>query len=162
MSPNHQPLAQPSLILVLENIRSVHNVGALLRTADGMGNIAVWTIGYTPRPDHERVQKTALGAEKAVKWEYHPTTRMACESLKQSGYTIWALEITEDSNPLPSLTQRPEKLALILGHEVDGVSDEALSYCEQAVHIPMQGIKESLNVSIAGGIAMYALIYQAQ
>lgn len=141
-------------IIVLDNVRSMENVGSFFRTADAFRIEAVYLCGITARPPHREIHKTALGADESVDWKYFETTSEACECLKSAGYRIFAVEQVENSIKLDNFTA-PEKSAYIFGNEVDGVDDEVLKYCEQAVEIPQEGTKHSLNVSVSGGIIMY-------
>lgn len=141
-------------ILVLPNIRSGHNVGAIFRTADGAGVDKLYLTGYTPCPPHVQVDKVSLGAEKWMPWEYRKQPGKLLKELKQMGYTIVALEQTKTSQNI--FDWKPKfPLVLVLGNEKNGVSKTLLKYCDQAVEIPMRGKKNSLNVSVAAGIAMY-------
>lgn len=158
----------PEIIVIAHNIRSTHNVGALFRTAEGFGVTKLLITGYTPYPTTpgdtrlphiaqkltSQIHKTALGAEEIVPFEYHETLDL--ESLKQQGYSIVALEQAKHSIPLQTYI-RPEKVALLLGEEVAGISQEYLDACDTIVEIPMFGKKESFNVSVAAGIALYQL-----
>jgi tRNA G18 (ribose-2'-O)-methylase SpoU len=159
-----------SLVVVAHNIRSTHNVGAILRTADGLGVDRCYLTGYTPYPKLENdkrlphlsakidaaISKTALGAEKMVPISQFDDVDEAIAELRASGYRILALEQTTDSIDLTKY-KAPEKVALVLGEEVAGIPEHLLELCDEAVVIPMKGKKESFNVSVAAGIAMYAL-----
>ena len=144
------------IIIVLDNVRSMENVGSFFRTADAFRIKAVYLCGITARPPHREIHKTALGADLSVDWKYFETTAEACEHLKSSGYRIFAVEQVEGSIMLNDF-KTPEKSAYIFGNEVEGVDDEVLKYCEQAIEIPQEGTKHSLNVSVSGGIIMYHL-----
>jgi len=144
------------VIIVLDNVRSMENVGSFFRTADAFRIESIYLCGITARPPHREIHKTALGADESVDWKYFETTAEACEHLKASGHRIFAVEQVEGSIMLNDF-QTPEKSAYIFGNEVDGVDDEALKYCEQAIEIPQEGTKHSLNVSVSGGIVMYHL-----
>ncbi|MBQ7533058.1 MAG: RNA methyltransferase [Bacteroidales bacterium] len=144
------------VIIVLDNVRSMENVGSFFRTADAFRIEAIYLCGITARPPHREIHKTALGADESVDWKYFETTAEACEHLQTMGYGIFAVEQVEGSIKLDDFTT-PEKSAYIFGNEVDGVDDEVLKYCEQAVEIPQEGTKHSLNVSVSGGIVMYHL-----
>jgi tRNA G18 (ribose-2'-O)-methylase SpoU len=146
--------------LILENIRSAYNVGAIFRTADGAGVSKIFLIGYTPAPvdrfgrTQPEIDKTSLGAIKTVEWEYAAETTTVLERLKQEGCVIVAVEQTKGSIPLRAFV-KPEKVAYIVGNEIDGVSAAATQYADRTVEIPMLGTKESLNVSVAAGIVLY-------
>jgi len=146
-------------VLVLPNIRSAHNVGAMFRTADGAGVDKIYLVGYSPCPPHPQLDKVSLGAEKWITWEYCRQTSRLLKQLKKEGYNIVALEDTKNSRNL--FTYRPKfPLALIVGNEKTGVTKAVLKYCDKAVKIPMRGRKTSLNVSVAAGIAMYYISHQ--
>jgi tRNA G18 (ribose-2'-O)-methylase SpoU len=156
------------IILIAHNLRSTHNVGSLLRTAEGMGVKKVILSGYTPHPIHENdrrlpheagkiardINKTALGAENSVKWEFHPDILPVLGKLKKDGYLVAAIEQTEDGHLLHKY-HPPHKIALLVGREVDGVEKEILDACDTALEIPMFGKKESYNVVQAAAMALY-------
>jgi len=158
------------LIVIAHNIRSAHNIGAILRSSDGFGVGRVYVTGYTPYPTvpgdtrlpHIRdkltrtIAKTALGAEKTMPITPHADIAALLHDLKQEGYRIAALEQSDRSIMLPDY-QPPDKLALLLGEEVHGVTQNLLNLCDDVLEIPMKGHKESFNVSVATGIALYAL-----
>lgn len=144
------------LVIVLDNIRSMHNVGSIFRTADGFLASGIFLCGYTPQPPHRDIQKTALGATETVDWIYFPTTLEAVQQLKSEGYRIYAIEQVEGSIMLDRFESNPEeKYAVILGNEVTGVDEEVLKLCDGAIEIPQEGMKHSLNVSIAAGIVAW-------
>jgi len=144
------------LSILAENIRSVHNVGAIFRSADGFGAEKIFLTGYTAYPPREDLHKTALGAEKSVPWEYSSDPLEVAERLKTRGVTLAALEQTDDALSIYRISwQFP--LCLIVGNEVTGISDELINLADLAVEIPMQGIKQSLNVSVATGVAGYEI-----
>ncbi|MCB9800490.1 MAG: RNA methyltransferase [Candidatus Omnitrophica bacterium] len=141
---------------VLNNIRSLHNVGSIFRTADGVGIEKLWLCGITGIPPSNKISKTALGAEKEVPWEYRQDPCALLRELKSSGYTIVFLEQTLKSRPYQSFIPAADRpIALVLGNEISGVGDELLPLCEQAIEIEMSGFKNSLNVTVAFGIAAY-------
>lgn len=141
-------------VVVIPNIRSGHNVGSIFRTADGAGVDKIYITGYSPRPPHKEIAKVALGAEFSVPWEAVKNTTPLLKKLKKQGYQIVALEQTPKSGKL--FTWKPVfPLALVLGNEVLGISKNILKYCDEVVEIPMRGKKKSLNVSVAGGVAIY-------
>lgn len=145
------------LIVVLDNIRSRENVGSIFRTADAVGVSKIYLCGITPQPPHEKIAKTALGAENTVPWEYSKQTWRLLDSLKKQGTTIVALEKTSGAKDIFSFQSSGKKIALVLGNEVKGLSPKTLSQADEAVSIPMVGQKESLNVAVAFGVAIYAL-----
>ncbi len=140
--------------LILPNIRSAHNVGAMFRTADACAVDQIFLVGYTPVPPRPDIAKVALGAETWMKWKQYKNLKTLVKNLQKKGIMLVALEKTESSQDI-SLSKFQFPLALIVGNEVDGVDPEVLKLCDQTVHIPMLGKKGSLNVSIAAGIAMY-------
>lgn len=139
---------------ILNNIRSLYNVGAIFRTADGAGLEKLWLCGITGCPPHSRIAKTALGAQEALPWEYRKDVLTLTYELKSQGYQIVLLEQIQESIPYDQLTLRLP-VCLILGNEITGVSDELLELCDQAVEIEMRGVKNSLNVAVAFGIVSY-------
>lgn len=147
------------IVVVLDNIRSMHNVGSVFRTADAFLIEAIYLCGYTPQPPHRDIHKTALGATETVHWRYYATTSEAVEELRNQGYEVFAVEQVTDSIPLNQLYQEPnEKIALIFGNEVNGVDAAVLPMCKGSIEIPQFGMKHSLNVSIAAGIVLWELV----
>lgn len=158
----------PEIIVIAHNIRSTHNVGAIFRTSEGFGVAKIILSGYTPYPritadtrlPHiadkltDQIHKTALGAETMVPFEY--TEQPPLVNLKKQGYRIVALEQSDTSILLPDY-HPPQKVVLLLGEEVHGITPELLALCDDTIEIPMKGQKESFNVSVAAGIALYAL-----
>ena len=145
---------------MLHNIRSAYNVGSIFRTADAAGISKLYLCGYTPTPLNEKVKKTALGAEKSVPWEHFRQTWRLLEKLKKEGVQIIALEQTKKSVDYRLFKPRLP-LALVLGNEIKGLNPAILKYCDQAIEIPMGGKKESLNVSVAAGIAVFKIAERA-
>jgi tRNA G18 (ribose-2'-O)-methylase SpoU len=148
---------------LLDNIRSAWNVGAIFRTADCLGVDKLYLCGITPTPENESVQKTSLGAESSVKWEYARNALLVAERLKAEGVRLWALEQDARSNPLGKTDaeanrETNQRMVLIVGNEVTGVDPALLDLCERIVHIPMRGSKRSLNVEVAFGVAVSALV----
>jgi 23S rRNA (guanosine2251-2'-O)-methyltransferase len=147
------------VIVVLDNIRSMHNVGSVFRTADAFLMEAIFLCGYTPQPPHRDIQKTALGATESVDWIYYPKTIDAIADLKQRGYKVYGIEQTEASIPLQKFTAPGgEKLAIVLGNEVEGVDQTVLQHVDGSIEIPQLGMKHSLNISVAAGIVMWKLV----
>ena len=142
------------IIIVLDNIRSLSNVGAFFRTADAFRIKELLLCGITACPPHREIHKTALGADETVRWRYFETTEAACKALKSEGYRIFAVEQVEGSMPLQDFEFEPNT-AYLLGNEVEGVSDKALPYCEGAIELPQEGTKHSINVSVCAGIVMW-------
>lgn len=158
----------PEIIVIAHNIRSTHNVGAIFRSSEGFGVSKIILSGYTPYPQMQKdsrlphisrkltdqIHKTALGAEDIVPFEYQEQPDIA--TLKAAGYTVVGLEQDKRSIMLPDY-HPPEKLVLLLGEEVKGITDNMRGVCDDLIEIPMVGKKESFNVSVATGIALYAL-----
>lgn len=145
------------LFVILHNIRSCYNVGSVFRTSDALGVEKIFLGGYTPNPENNSaIKKTALGAENMVKWEAHRQTHRILKKLKSQGITIVALELTAKSIDLEDFEPN-FPFALLLGNEVTGLSSAMLKYADYVVQIPMLGEKESLNVSVSYGIAMYTM-----
>ena len=146
------------VIVVLDNIRSMHNVGSVFRTADAFLIQGIYLCGYTPQPPHRDIHKTALGATETVEWRHFSATADAIRALKLDGYTVLAVEQTEGSMRLNALAPAfPGPLAVVFGNEVSGVDSAALALCDGSVEIPQWGMKHSLNVSIAAGIVLWEL-----
>jgi 23S rRNA (guanosine2251-2'-O)-methyltransferase len=159
--------------VVAHNVRSTHNVGSIFRTCDGFGVQHLYISGYTPYPEVENdtrlphilqkltadISKTALGAEKTVPFSYISHIASTLDAFKAHGYKIVGLEQDESAIALPEFTPS-DKIILILGEEVDGISAELRQKCDQFIEIPMKGQKESFNVSVAAGIALYGLAYR--
>ncbi len=149
-------------ILILENIRSSHNVGAIFRTADAVGISKIYLAGYTPAPldrfgrERTDVAKSALGAEKSIPWQQVSLVGPLLTALKEDGYIVVALEQTLNSVDYKTIAPS-EKVAVIVGNEIDGVSKEALALADLVAEIPMCGEKESLNVSVATGVLLFRL-----
>lgn len=144
------------LTVILDNVRSLHNVGSIFRTCDGIGAEKLWLCGITAAPPHGGLTKTALGAEDRVPWEYSPDLVPVIKKLKASGHAIVALEQTDESRLYQDY--RPAgPVCLIVGNEIQGVADEAVALCDASLEIGMFGVKNSLNVSVAFGIVAYHL-----
>jgi 23S rRNA (guanosine2251-2'-O)-methyltransferase len=147
------------VIVVLENIRSMQNVGSVFRSADAFLVEAIYLIGYTPQPPHRDIHKTALGATETVTWKYFPKTADAIAELKAEGYKIYGIEQAEGSILLQDFQRNEEdKIALIFGNEAEGVAQETLLECNGCIEIPQLGMKHSLNISVAAGVVMWELV----
>jgi 23S rRNA (guanosine2251-2'-O)-methyltransferase len=147
------------VILLLENVRSMHNVGSIFRTADAFLVEEIYLCGYTPRPPHRDIHKTALGATETVKWEYAEKALDAVQVLKKRGCQILCVEQVTGSIPLQDLKlQDLGRIVFIFGNEVDGVSEALLKICDASIEIPQFGTKHSLNVSIAAGIVLWEMV----
>ena len=155
------------LVVVLDNVRSQHNVGAVFRTADAMRIAGVWLCGICCCPPNQELHKTALGAEETVDWRYFKETIDAVRELQLQGYTVYAVEQAHDSLTLEEAAEQIAdcrlqiadclKIAVIFGHEVFGVQQEVIDLCTQCIEIPQYGTKHSMNVSVTAGIVMYRL-----
>lgn len=146
------------IIVVLDNVRSMHNVGSVFRTADGFLIEAIFLCGITPQPPHREIHKTALGATESVDWMYFSNTMEAVIQLKQNGYIVYAVEQTEGSISLEQFsTDKENKIAVVFGNEVEGVGNDVLQLTDGCIEIPQQGMKHSLNISIAAGIVLWEL-----
>jgi len=142
------------LVVVLDNVRSLHNVGSVFRTADAFRVEAVYLCGITSAPPSAEIHKTALGAEDAVAWRYFEQTADALAELRSRGYRLAAVEQATDS-VAPADFDFSGKTAVVLGHEVKGVGQEAIDLCDACIEIPQHGTKHSLNVSVAAGIIIW-------
>jgi 23S rRNA (guanosine2251-2'-O)-methyltransferase len=145
--------------IVLDNVRSMNNVGSMFRSADCFGVEKVCLCGITAKPPHRDIHKTALGAEESMDWTYHENTAELCQVLKQEGYTLVAVEQVEGSVSLSDFKLEADKrYAIIFGNEVDGVSDDVLKFCDACLEIPQYGTKHSFNVSVCAGIVLWELL----
>jgi 23S rRNA (guanosine2251-2'-O)-methyltransferase len=150
--------AKNSIIVVLDNVRSMHNVGSVFRTADAFLVEGICLCGYTPQPPHRDIHKTALGATETVDWIHFSSSMEAMEELKRRNYKVFAIEQTEGSTSLEKFhSEVDEKIAVVFGNEVEGVNNEVLKICDGCVEIPQFGMKHSLNISVAAGIILYKL-----
>ena len=157
------PAATPGFSALLDNIRSIHNVGSMFRTADGAGIAILHLAGITATPEHPKLAKAALGAEDRVAWTYTPNAIDLALRLKREGHTLVALEATPEARPLFA-ARAPEanmSLVLVVGNERAGVDPGILRLCHCVVCLPMHGVKRSLNVAVAFGIAAYHLRFAA-
>ena len=147
------------LVVILDNIRSMHNVGATFRTADAFLVEKIILCGITPQPPHREIHKAALGATESVEWEHEEDINSTINSLRGNGYEIIGIEQTTDSKMITDFEiDRSKKYAIILGNEVEGISDEALQNIDTFLEIPQLGTKHSLNVSVCGGIVMWEFV----
>ena len=154
-------LAKLPIVIVLDGIRSLNNVGSFFRTADALGAERILLCGITGTPPHRDIRKTALGAEDSVAWSAYPNIADGLAQLITEGYTICAVEQTSQPTWLPSFAPAAgSKVALVFGNEVDGVSDGALALADMALEIPQMGMKHSLNVAVAGGIVLWHVSQQ--
>lgn len=143
--------------VVLHNIRSNYNVGSIFRSSDGAMIEKLFLCGYTPHPPRKEILKTALGATESVNWEYTKNTLDVIKQIKSLGLKIVALELTDRSIPYYDFNKIDFPICLVVGNEISGVSQEILDHCDYAIEIPQYGIKQSLNVAVAYGIAIFKL-----
>lgn len=149
------------LVVVLDHVRSLHNVGSVFRTSDAFLVESVFLCGITAVPPHPEIHKTALGAEDTVAWQYREDTCQAVTELKEAGYTVYAIEQVEGSLSLPELRlDKHQKYAVVLGNEVKGVQQSVVDLCHQSVEIPQFGTKHSLNVSVTAGLVIWDFFKQ--
>lgn len=147
------------IIVVLENIRSAYNVGSVFRTCDAFLIEAIFIIGYSAKPPHKEIKKTALGAEDTVEWKYFRTTAEAIDELKIKKYTVYAVEQAEGSYKLHAANfKQNEKIAVVFGNEVTGIEQSTILLCEGCLEIPQFGMKHSLNIATAAGVVLWELI----
>lgn len=147
------------IIVVLENIRSAYNVGSVFRTSDAFLVTAIYIVGYSARPPHKEIKKTALGAEEAVDWQYFKTSAEAVEELRHEGYRVFAVEQASHSVALQQFScSTDERVAVIFGNEVTGVEDSTLLLCDGCIEIPQLGMKHSLNIATAAGVVLWELV----
>ena len=146
------------IVVVLENVRSMHNVGSVFRTSDAFRIEKICLCGYTPRPPHRDINKTALGATETVEWAGHEDGLSAVAQLKEQGYSVYAVEQVHNSISLESFNYKPgEKIAVVFGNEAEGVSEELIAACDGCIEIPQFGSKHSFNISVAAGIVLWEL-----
>lgn len=146
--------------VVLDNVRSEMNVGSVMRTADAFLIERIVLCGITPQPPKPEIHKTALGAEKSVAWQYYPTTLEAIENLKRDGYQICSIEQVHNSVSLEQfIVEKGQKIAVVMGNEVKGVSQEVVDASDMCVEIPQHGTKHSLNISCCAAIVMWHLYH---
>ena len=144
-----------SLVLVLDNVRSMNNIGSVFRTADAFLLEGIYLCGVTAQPPHREIQKTALGATETVNWKHFETTIDAVNSLKAKGYKVYAVEQADQSIMLDKFTPAEGKIALVFGNEVNGVDQAVIDICDACVEIPQFGTKHSLNISVSVGIVVW-------
>ncbi len=152
------------LVVVLDNVRSMHNIGSVFRTSDAYVVEKVVLCGITAQPPHPDIHKSALGAEFSVDWEYYADTNEAVAALKAQGYEVWAIELAENSVMLQDFFNRttphssfliPHSYAVVLGNEVKGVQQSVIDQCQGCIELPQFGTKHSLNVSVTAGIVIW-------
>ena len=150
------------LVMVLDNVRSMHNIGSVFRTSDAYLIEKVILCGITAQPPHPEIHKSALGAEFSVDWEYYADTNEAVAALKSEGYEVWAIELAENSIMLDQFsTLKPQlstqKIAVVMGNEVKGVQQSVIDQCKGCIELPQFGTKHSLNVSVTAGIVIWEM-----
>ena len=151
------------IVVVMDNIRSMHNVGSVFRTSDGFLIDGICLCGFTPQPPHRDIHKTALGSTETVDWVYYENTVNAVHDLKAKGFKVFAIEQTEGSISLEKFKQiHPEAIAhpmaFIIGNEVDGVDQNVIALCDGVIEIPQWGMKHSLNISVAAAIVLWEFV----
>ncbi|MDN3687270.1 RNA methyltransferase [Cyclobacterium jeungdonense] len=155
--------AKNPIVLILDNVRSLNNVGSAFRTADAFLVEKIYLCGITGTPPHREIHKTALGATESVSWEYQENTLDLVRELRRSGYQICVLEQASHSLPLNRFQPKPDQAyALVFGNEVFGVEEEVLEHADQVLEIPQLGTKHSLNISVSIGIALWDLVNKTQ
>jgi 23S rRNA (guanosine2251-2'-O)-methyltransferase len=159
MSPEEFKEAEKMpLIIVLDNVRSAYNVGSVFRTCDAFPVQALYLCGITCYPPHKEILKTALGSHETVVWKKFTTTLEAVEELKQMGYKVFAIEQAEESlslNDVDKQQLKNSKIALVFGHEVDGVHQDVMNVCDGCIEIPQGGTKHSLNIAVSAGVVLW-------
>lgn len=152
-----QPANRLPVVVVVDNVRSLYNVGSIFRTSDGVLLEKLILTGFTPKPPRKEIEKTALGATQSVPWEYVKDPSEAVRQLKASGYHAFCLELVDEVVPYYEVTPSQYPLCLVIGNEITGVSKNVIEECANAIEIPQFGIKQSLNVAVAYGVAIFEL-----
>ena len=159
LSPEEmQETEKHPVIVILDDVRSMHNVGSVFRTCDAFAVEALYLCGYTPCPPHRDIHKTALGATDTVKWKNFVSTMDAVTEAREAGYKILAVEQAHNSIMLDKLNWNNEKVALVFGNEVTGVNDEVLKTADGCIEIPQWGAKHSLNISVSAGVVLWEMV----
>ncbi len=147
------------VVIVMDNVRSMHNVGSAFRTADAFAIESIALCGITAQPPHREIHKTALGATESVEWKHYDSTKAACEALRAEGYSIMAIEQVEGSISLNDFKpSSDQKIAIVFGNEVFGVEDEIVALADGCLEIPQFGTKHSLNISVTVGVVLWDLV----
>ena len=146
------------VIVVLENIRSAYNVGSVFRTADAFLVNAIYICGYSAKPPHKEIKKTALGAEETVSWQHFKTAAEAIAELRAAGYKVYAIEQVKDSISLEKFDAAENKIAVVFGNEVTGVEQSTIHLCDGSIEIPQLGMKHSLNIATAAGVVLWEMV----
>jgi tRNA G18 (ribose-2'-O)-methylase SpoU len=145
-----------SIVVILDNIRSLNNIGSVFRTSDAFAIESVALCGITAQPPHREINKTALGATDSVEWNYYPETSEAINDFRNRGYKISSIEQAENSISLERFKiSKEDRIAIIMGHEVNGVSQEAIDLSDGVIEIPQDGTKHSLNISVSPGVVLW-------
>lgn len=147
-----------NIIIILDDVRSMHNVGSVFRTADAFAAEEMYLCGYTPLPPHRDIHKTALGATETVKWTHYKTAMEATEAARSAGYKVYAVEQAHNSISLEQLNWQGEKTALVFGNEVSGVNEEVIKAADGCIEIPQWGAKHSLNISVSAGVVLWEMV----
>jgi len=145
------------IVIVLDNVRSMNNIGSVFRTADAFLLEGIYLCGVTATPPHREIQKTALGATESVSWKHFPSTIDAVNELKKDGFTVYAVEQAENSTMLDKLNLPDKKIALVFGNEVSGVEQSVIDACAGCIEIPQYGTKHSLNLAVSMGIVIWEI-----
>lgn len=146
------------IVVVMDQIRSMHNVGSVFRTADAFLINGICLCGFTPQPPHRDIHKTALGATDSVDWLYYEHTTDAVNALKGQGYKVYAIEQTEGSIPLNQFEKDHQPISFVFGNEVDGVDQAVIDLCDGVIEIPQWGMKHSLNISVAAAVVLWEFV----
>ena len=155
----YKRITKHKVIVVLDNVRSLHNVGSVFRTCDAFRVEALYLCGITSTPPHNEIHKTAIGAEDSVNWKYFSETETAVKELIRNGYTPFAIEQTDKSVLLSNFSlEKNKKYALIFGNEVKGVQQSVIDLCVGSIEIPQYGTKHSLNISVSAGIILWETV----
>lgn len=150
--------AKNKIILVLDNVRSLNNVGSVFRTADAFLIEEIILCGVTGTPPNREIEKTALGSTSSVNWSYCKTTLEAVEILKRKNYKVFAVEQAEKSIPLNRFAETKEAVALVFGNEVYGVEQDVIDQCDGVIEIPQSGTKHSLNIAVSVGVVLWEFV----
>jgi 23S rRNA (guanosine2251-2'-O)-methyltransferase len=151
--------AKMPIIIILENIRSAYNVGSVFRTSDAFLIESIYIVGYSAKPPHKEIKKTALGAEETVEWKHVKTSVEAIEEIKARGFHAYAVEQAEGSYQLHAIAfEADEKIAIVFGNEVTGVEQSTIALCDGCIEIPQLGMKHSLNIATAAGVVLWELV----
>ena len=146
------------VVIVLDNVRSMNNIGSVFRTADAFLLEAIYLCGVTAQPPHREIQKTALGATETVNWKHFATTLEAVNTLKNEGYNVYAVEQADESTMLDKFMPEEGKIALVFGNEVSGVEQAVIDVCDACIEIPQYGTKHSLNLAVSVGIVVWEVV----